>query len=175
MTRFAKLAAISAVALVALAAPSIAQERRDVPAFRTVGEPASAADATAVAGVLEAFREAWSAQDVDALMALHAEDVEWINAYARMFQSATDLERFLADRMFPNFDPAVARQEMENMKVVSIRYVGDDVAIIHAYTDGNRGPSRNDGETVRRTHMHMVLEHRPEGWRIVHEVIMDAR
>lgn len=175
MTRFAKLAAISAVAFVALAAPSTAQERRDVPAFRTLGEPASAADAKAVAGVLDAFREAWGAQDVDAIMALHAEDLEWINAYARMFQNAADLERFLADRMFPNFDPAVSRQEVENMKLVSIRYVGDDAAVIHAYTDGNRGPSRNAGETVRRTHMHFVLESRPEGWRIVHEVIMDAR
>ncbi len=175
MTRFVKLAAVSAAALVALAAPSIAQERREIPAFQTFGEPASAADAEAVAGVLAAFREAWAAQDVDALIALHADDVEWTNAYARIFQSSESLGAFMADRMFPAFDPAVSREEAANMKQVSVRYVGDDVAILHVYADGRRGPSRNGGEEMRRTHLHFVLERQPEGWRIVHQAIMDAR
>lgn len=175
MTRFTKQAALCAAALVALAAPSIAQERREIPAFRTYGEPVSADDEAAVAGVLDAFRTAWGAQDIDALMALHANDVEWLNAYARLFQDAGALRAFLQDRMFPAFDPAVSREEAANMKPVSVRYVGDDVAIIHVYADGRRGPSRNADEEMRRTHLHLVIERRPEGWRIVHEVIMDAR
>lgn len=175
MTRYARLIAISAAAFVALAAPSTAQERREIPDFRTFGEAASVADAEAVAGVLSAFREAWGAQDVDRLIALHAKDVEWTNAYARIFQGADGLRAFMEERMFPAFDPAVSREEAANMKQVSVRYVGEDVAIIHVYADGRRGPSRNHGEEMRRTHLHFVLERQPEGWRIVHQVIMDAR
>lgn len=175
MSPLSRLSLIAATALVAFAAPAFAQERREIPAFRTIGEPTSAAEAEAVTAVLEAFRTAWSEQDVEALMALHSDDVEWINAFARIFQSADDLERFLVDRMFPNFDPAISRDEAANMELVSVRYVGDDVVILHVYADGRRGPSRNADENLRRTHLHFVLERQPDGWRIVHEVIMDAR
>jgi len=60
------------------------------------------------------------------------------------------------------------------MTAISTRYLGP-VAIIQMYTDGARGPSRNAGEELRRTHIHLVLEDQGDAWRIVHSVIMDAR
>lgn len=170
------LLAVLAAPLLALAAsPSHAQERREVPPFRTFGAPAESQDADAVDALLAAFKDAWGRQDVDALMALHAEDVEWINAYARIFRGAGPLGDFLENRLFPAFDPAVSAQEAASFAPVSLRYLGDDAAVAHFYTEGLRGPSRNADEELRRTHVHLVLEEQAAGWRIVHAAIMDAR
>jgi hypothetical protein len=46
---------------------------------------------------------------------------------------------------------------------------------VHLYTDGQRGESRNEGEQLRRTHIHLVLERKVRDWKIVHTAIMDAR
>lgn len=158
-----------------LAPTAAAAERREIPAFRSYGEPASPDDAARIDGLVERFRTTWATQDADALIALHAEDVEWINAYARMFQGSQPLADFLVHRLFPAFDPAVSRQEAANMKTISVRYLGDDAAVIHMYTDGQRGPSRNEGEDMRRTHIHLVLAKQGSEWKIVHTAIMDAR
>jgi uncharacterized protein (TIGR02246 family) len=157
------------------AAGVLAQERRDVPEFRTYGRPDSAEDERAVNALINNFRDAWGRQDTGALVALHAEDVEWINAYARLIQGAEPLGRFLKERLFPAFDPAISREEAANMKTISSRFIGGDAAVVHLYTDGRRGQSRNANEESRRTHMHLVLERQESGWRIVHTAIMDAR
>ena len=61
------------------------------------------------------------------------------------------------------------------MQTVSIRYLGDDAAVIHTYTEGQRGPSRNEDEELRRTHVHLVLGKQNGVWKIFHTAIMDAR
>ena len=166
---------VVALMIVALEPAALeAQERRQVPTPRTYGVPARGGDAQEVQQLVEDFKAAWSRQDTDALMALHAEDVEWINAYARMFQGATPLGEFLENRLFPNFAEEVSRTEAANMRIISTRYMAN-AAVVHMYTDGERGPSRNEGEEMRRTHLHLVLERQAEGWRIVHTAIMDAR
>jgi uncharacterized protein (TIGR02246 family) len=153
---------------------SAAQERREVAAMRTYGEP-STADRTAVETLLEQYKDAWFRQDTEAYIALHAEDTEWINAYARMFQGAAPLADFIENRLFPAFDSSTSRQEIRNMQTVSIRYLGDDAAVIHTYTEGQRGPSRNEDEELRRTHVHLVLGKQNGVWKIFHTAIMDAR
>lgn len=138
-------------------AGTLAQERRGIPAFRTYGEPASAEDERAVDELIRNFKDAWGRQGTAKLIALHADDVEWINAYARLIQGAEPLGRFLEERLFPEFDPKVSQQEASNMKTISTRFMGDDAAVVHLYTDGQRGPSRNANEQTRRTHLHLVL------------------
>ena len=154
---------------------AVAQERRQIPEFRTYGRPASTEDESAVDALIRDFKEAWGRQDTAALIALHAEDVEWTNAFARIIQGAQPLGRFMEERLFPGFDPAISREEAANMKIVSNRFIGSDAAVVHLYTDGHRGASRNANEQPRRTHMHLVLERKASGWRIVHTAIMDAR
>jgi uncharacterized protein (TIGR02246 family) len=166
---------ISLTCVVALSWPTIAQERSVVPDFRTYGEPDSVADGARVEALIQGYKNAWGQQDTEAFIALHANDVEWINAYARIFQDSESLASFIEHRLFPAFDSEVSRQEIANIKVVSIRYVGDDAAVVHMYTDGQRGGSRNEGEDMRRTHIHLVLENQQPGWTIVHTAIMDAR
>ena len=155
--------------------PLEAQERRDIPAVRTYGEPGSLGDRSAIQTLIEKYRDAWSRQDTDAFIALHAEDTEWINAYARLFQGAAPLAEFIEDRLFPAFDSSTSRQEIANMRTISVRYLGDDVAVVHMYTESERGASRNEDEDVRRTHLHLVLDKQNMAWKIVHTAIMDAR
>lgn len=157
------------------AVSALAQERRQIPEFRTYGGPASSEDQRAVDALIRNFKEAWGRQDTAALVALHAEDVEWTNAFARIIQGAQPLRRFLEERLFPEFEPAISQQEAANMRIISNRFIGSDAAVVHLYTDGQRGPSRNGNEETRRTHMHLVLERKASGWRIVHTAIMDAR
>jgi len=169
---------VTAIALCALIASSPmaqAQERREIPAYREVGLAENTAARRALAAWFDAFRDAWAREDSAGLAALHTADTEWINAYARLFQDAESLEQFLEDRLFPQFDPQVSATEAANMQLISMRLLGDDAAVIHVYTDGNRGLSRNSGETARRTHIHLVLTLTEDGWKAAHTAIMDAR
>lgn len=175
MTDLNRLAAIAALVVLGYAGPAFAQERREVPAFSVLGEAACPLQAAEIDTFLSDYWDAWGNQDVDRLRTYHADDMEWINAYARMFQNADDLAAFMRDRLFPAFDPAVSRQEVANARAVSIRYLGPNAAIAHYYTDSARGPSQNDGEALRRTHFHLVIERQNDSWQVVHTVIMDAR
>lgn len=154
---------------------AFSQERREVPEYQVFGAPASVIDEQQIENLILEFKSAWADQDTERFIALHADDVEWINAYARMFRGAQPLSSFLERRLFPAFDSEVSKEEVRNMSAISRRYVGETTAVIHMYTDGTRGKSRVAGEAARRTHLHLVLEKQDEGWRIVHTAIMDAR
>lgn len=166
---------VATLLLLPLTFHAMSQERRDVPAFRAYGEPAGIQDAAAVQRFIEQYKDAWARQDTEAFIALHAENTEWINAYARMYQGARPLADFLEKRLFPAFDPNTSKQEAANMRTISIRYLGDDAAVVHMYTEGERGASRNDGEKLRRSHLHLVLGKQKDAWKVVHTAIMDAR
>lgn len=177
MIRFSKM--LSAYLVVAMtvagwAGTGLAQERREVPAFQRVGV-ATEEDKAAVDALLADFRQAWAAQDAKAVAALHSPDTEWINAYARLLRGNEALGGFLQKRLFPAFPPGVAAAEIASMKPISIRFLGTGAAVVHVFTEGDRGPSRVEGEALRRTHMHFVLEKREGRWLIVHTAIMDAR
>jgi uncharacterized protein (TIGR02246 family) len=168
--------AVSALLMACLGAlPLSGQQRRDTPPFRSYGKPAAGTDAAAIDALVAQYKEAWARQDTAALIALHAEDTEWINAYARMFQGAAPLAEFLRTRLFPEFSPDVSRMEAANMRTLSIRYLGADAAVVHMYTEGTRGASRNANEDVRRTHLHLVLGRQNREWKVAHTAIMDAR
>jgi uncharacterized protein (TIGR02246 family) len=172
-TAFATACAFLAAAL--LSFPGTAQERREVPEFRTFGAPAIPEDAEMIDVLVERYEDAWSRQDTQAFVALHAQDAEWINAYARIFQSAESLRQFLENRLFPAFDRSVSEREADAMRTISVRYVGDDAAVVHLYTESQRGPARDAAESARRTHVHLVLAKQRGAWKVVHTAIMDAR
>lgn len=153
--------------------PLAASERGVVPPAKVYGDPTTNQDS--VRQFLAAYREAWANQDTAALMALHSKDTEWINAYARIFRGRDELGKFIEQRLFPNFDPQVSRDEMANLKLISTRYLGDDAAILHLFTNSRRGASRNPEDELRKTYFHLVLVKQADDWRIVHTAIMDAR
>lgn len=164
-----------AVALPAFAPPAQAQERRDIPAYREIGIEPGSATRDELLSFLNAYRAAWGAEDTDAFKALHVEDTEWTNAFARIFTDASSLAAFLETRLFPAFEPGVSREEAEAMQLISMRALGADAAILHLYTDSPRGPSTIEGQALRRTHFHLMLLREADGWKAAHTVIMDAR
>ena len=169
------LALLALAGLASIPTDALAQERRQVPEFTLHGEPARPGDEAELRAFLETFRDRWADQDTAGLMAMHTPDTEWINAYARMFQGRDALGDFLEERLFPAFDPDVSRDESALMQLISIRFLGQDGAVLHLYTDSQRGASRNGGESTRRTHFHLVLQREGTDWRIAHTAIMDAR
>ncbi|WP_018997802.1 DUF4440 domain-containing protein [Hirschia maritima] len=168
-------AIIMFVAISGFASSALAQERWEIPEYKIYGAPSKEADAIAIDTLLETFRKAWEAEDAATVAGLHSDNVEWINAYARMFQSSDALEQFLEKRLFPAFRASASESESRNMKSISRRYLGEDAVILHLYTDGSRGKSINEGQVLRRTHFHFVLEKNCDNWTIAHVAIMDAR
>lgn len=153
----------------------LAQERGEIPQSITIGVAESSQDETAITQLLEAYQAAWFSQDTDALLALHSVDTEWINAYGRLIRGRASLGSFLKVRLFPQFDEDVSRNEASNMRTISRRYVGSDGAVVHLYTDSDRGSPRSEHQEHRRTHIHLVMERRTSSWVIVHTAIMDVR
>jgi len=151
-----------------------AQERRQVPEFRVVGNPSQQTRA-AIDQLLANYKKAWGEENTEALMTLHRTDTEWINAYARMFRNKSALGKFLRGRLFPEFEAGVSQKEAENMRTISMRFIGECAVVVHLYTEGERGPSRNADETSRRTHLHLILEKTGTQWLVAHTAIMDAR
>src|SRR5690606_22985455 len=80
------------------------------------------------------FRQAWAQQDAKGVAALHATDVEWINAFGRTFRGSEQLEEFLAQRLFPEFESEVWQRAMSSYKPISRRYIGSHAAVINAQT-----------------------------------------
>lgn len=173
ISRHITLAALAGTAL--LSSALVAQERRQVPDIAIFGEPATPSQMTAIEDLIEQYRTSWGQQDVAALASLHIEDTEWINAYARVLRGVDELAAFIETRLFPAFEPAVSEQEAANMKLISIRFLSAKAAVVHMYTDGTRGPSRNAEESHRRTHIHIVTVWQGDQWKIAHTAIMDAR
>ena len=166
---------ITIVACLFVSNQAQANDRLYVPEYKVFGNPASKADADAVNTLLTKFQTAWSQQDTPAVMKLYAKDIEWINAYARMFRGHKELSQFLDNVLFVHFAASVSQGEVNNMQPISLRYLGDDVAIFHGFTDGLRGKSVLKGKKFRRTHFHFVM-HKQEGkWLFVHKTISDAR
>lgn len=159
----------------AAAPPTHAQERRQVPDPVVFGAPASPDDEQSLMAALDAYKTAWATEDTAALMKLHAGDTEWINAYARMFRGTDALGDFIENRLFPAFSPETSKLEADNMTLISTRYLGNDAAVLHLYTDGDRGASVTSGSILRRTHFHFVWEKQNGDWKVVHTAIMDAR
>ena len=149
-------------------------ERREVLPFAEFGDRNATTQAV-VTTLIDSFKSTWAAQDTDGHLELFSQDAEWINAYARMFRGKEELGVFLRTRLFPSFDSEVSREEIRNARIISIRYLNDNAAIIHLYTDGRRGPSAIEGQAMRRTHIHLVTEKGENQWQIVHTAIMDAR
>lgn len=168
-----RIAALVAALLTVFSAG--AQGRREISPSRTYGQPASPEARQAIDALIEKHKDAWARQDTDAYIVLHSEDTEWINAYARLFQGSEPLADFIEHRLFPAFDPRTSREEIANMRTISVRYLGNDAAVVHMYTDSRRGPARNEAEDVRRVHVHLILGEEGGQWKIDHTVIMDAR
>ena len=141
---------------------------------RIYGRPATAADADSVRAVLTRYGQAWRAGNAADAAAAYAEDAEWTNAFGRVMRDRAELEVFLRTQLFGGQTGTPGRMIAERM--ISFRFLGVDAAISHMYSEveGQISPAGTP-MGYRRIHNTIVLGRRPEGWRIVHHMIMDQR
>ena len=187
---FARTALLAAIlvpglCLIYLGADEITVEEdfASLPEYRVFGTPATPSDEAAIFETMQRFGAAWGSQDVDAAVSTYTEDVEWTNAFADVYRGRDELQGQFS-QLFERFesDPDPADQEDDGdsrppMKrgMVSLRYIGDDAAVVHSYTESDWGTNR-DGSDLRRVHITFVLEKQADGqWLIAHQMIMDAR
>lgn len=143
------------------------------PEYRTFGGPASPQDAEAIRDLMRRFGQARSANDAKGAAAAFSENVEWTNAFGDVVRGSDNLEKFLA-WLFAGDEVGTTQGEGVEYKPISIRYLGDDAAVIHGMTKSTRGEARS-GEGPRRVHLTWVVAKENDEWRIVHQQITDAR
>lgn len=61
------------------------------------------------------------------------------------------------------------------MQPISLRYLGDDVAVFHGFTNGQRGKSVLKDKKLRPTHFLFVMHKQDGQWLFLHKMISDAR
>lgn len=170
---------LCATSVCLLSAPAFAQEAPPPgsysthPEYQVFGEAASPEDAQAIRTLMEQFSEARQAGDAEATAAFFAENVEWTNAFGDVVRGSDNLQAFLG-WLFAHDENNAAEGEAMEYRPLSLRYLGDDVAILHGVTLSTRGEARS-GEGPRRVHLTFVLAKVDEEWEIVYQMIMDAR
>lgn len=150
-----------------------AGEGPEFPEFRVFGEAATATDGEAIQGLMLQFAAAWGSGDAEAVVACYADDAEWTNAFGDVVRGSAELEGFLT-RMFAEDEDEISAEEQTNARSISLRFLGDDVAVVHGVTISTRGNARSD-MSERRVHTTFVAAKEGGTWQIVHQMIMDAR
>ena len=144
-----------------------------LPEFVTIGAPASEEDLAAIREVLMKGGVAWGSGDASALASIYSEDAEWMNAFGQVRRGSEAIEAYLGD-LFEDQDEEMAEFEEQSGSAISLRFIGDDVAIFHGVTRSTRMGAL-EGAEERRVHNTQVLEKRGDTWMIVHDHISDAR
>jgi len=146
----------------------------NLPKFQVYGKPATPEDGEAMMSLLRRFGQAWGSGDVEATIATYADDVEWTNAFGVIVKGSDNLKNFFTWLFSRDTTTAGGSSETSNSKLISLRYMGDDVAIYHSMTLSSRGESRS-GEGMRRNHVTIILEKKDDEWKIAYQMIMDER
>lgn len=144
-----------------------------LPDYQVFGKTYSEADERAIDKLIQRFRNAWADRNVAAVAAIHTADLEWINAFGKTFRDREQLEKFLANVLFPAFEEDVWRQAMASYRPISRRYLSSDVAVINAQIHSTPGSAL--GEGGRRVSVNFVLIKREGHWKIAQQVISDIR
>lgn len=159
-----------------IATPCLGQDSplaAELPEYRVFGEAVTPEDAEALNEVLMQFGEAWGSSDAEAVAALFTDDAEWTNSFGTTVRGADELADYLG-RLFSEYSDTISAEEEMSYRPVSMRYVGDDAAVVHGVTSSTRGEARS-GEGERRVRTTTVLAKANGDWRIVHQMIMDER
>jgi uncharacterized protein (TIGR02246 family) len=141
--------------------------------YRSFGEPSSPEEGDALDEANRGFSEAWGSGDAVAVASYYADDAEWTNAFGDVVRGSADLQAFLT-WLFSQDDEASSAGEKSNSRGISMRYLGGDVAVSHGQTTSTRGEARG-GEGNRQVHVTFVWAKVDGEWKIVHQMIMDAR
>jgi uncharacterized protein (TIGR02246 family) len=149
-----------------------AQDFYSLPDYQEFGQPDSVTDDQELDAFIAEFLQAWRTQDAQGLAALHAPDVEWINAFGRTFRGRENLQQFLAHVLFPNFSPEEWQAAIDSYRPVSRHFLGD-VVVMNSQIHSSPGSAM--GGNQRRTSFNFLLVKRAGQWQIAQQVISDIR
>jgi uncharacterized protein (TIGR02246 family) len=118
-----------------------------------------------IVSVLDAYRGAVHAKDVDAFAAIFGDDVRVFDMWGRWSHDGIDAWREMAVEWFGSLGDERVRVDLENVQTV----VGDDVAVVHAFVTF-AGLSA-EGEELRSLNNRLTWGLRKEegAWKVVHE------
>jgi uncharacterized protein (TIGR02246 family) len=144
-----------------------------LPNFVVTGEAASSDDETAIRAVMRASGQGWAEGDAAVVAEAYSNDAEWMNAFGDVRRGPEAIERYLSG-LFEDDDDGMGESEQANGRMISLRYLGDDVAIFHFMTISTRAGAL-EGADHRQVHTTSILAKANGQWRIVHEHTSDAR
>ena len=141
------------------------------PPLQILGAAASEDEVEAIEELFAEFHEAWLAEDSEGLIATHAPDAQWTNAFGLVLRGHDEMRRFFPE-LFRNFDATTTGKA----RIISIRFVHDDIAIVQRYTQSAGGVmNREGGEGPRQIQVTNVLQKFDGDWKSIHTMIMDVR
>ncbi|MEM1081097.1 MAG: SgcJ/EcaC family oxidoreductase [Pseudomonadota bacterium] len=165
------------VCLALIAQGALANEPEEIfpelPAYIVVGEPASAGDLDAIRTLMMSSGQGWAEGNAGQVAVVYADDAEWMNAFGDVRRGREAIEGYLTD-LFSYDEEGMGENEQANGRMISMRYVGDDVVILHSMTISNRAGAL-EGADHRQVHSTSVLAKEEGQWTVVHEHISDAR
>lgn len=141
--------------------------------IKKFGSSATSADEEQIADLMKTYTTGWMNGDAKLVASTYTEDAEFMNAYGGLEYGKEDIEKFLI-YLFKEMGGGNDNSESEGGRI-SIRFLEDDVAVLHTYVRSVRTESRTDEDT-REVHSTFVINKtEDEGWKIVHHMIMDVR
>ena len=123
-------------------------------------------DRESIAKMLDSYRAAAYAKDVDAFVALFDENVRVFDMWGRWSYDGAGEWRTMVSEWFGSLGDERAAIEFDDVQTI----IGNDVAAAHAFVTFKRLSA--DGEELRsmNNRLSWVLQKRGEdGWKVVHE------
>jgi uncharacterized protein (TIGR02246 family) len=121
--------------------------------------------ATPIAQVLESYRAAVHAKDVEAFVALYDADVQIFDMWGQWSLSGIDAWRGMVQEWFGSLGTETVRVGIEELRIDA----GQDVSAAHAFLTFT-GVSAEGKELRSMTNrLTMVLKRTSSGWKIAHE------
>ena len=132
----------------------------------------SAADDASIRGVVSAFANSWEHHDMDAMHAIDAEDVEWVNVTGNHWRGKANVRRGHTN-LFRTFENEKANLKVDQVlvrliapsvaiAVTTMRFSGDNEKAMRMYTA--LGTVMLE---VKKTRGSFVLVKRGKSWKIV--------
>ena len=111
--------------------------------------------------VSAAFQSAWNAHDMAALGGLFTEDATFVNRFGRLVRGVDEIVAMHA----PIHETVYSDSTLDN-EIIDVRYLGEDVAIVHLWSRLAAGESHPAGPHQVDTLILAVLTKQETGWLI---------
>lgn len=144
-----------------------------IPDTKKFGKASASADEEQITKLMNTYTKGWMNGDAKVVASTYTKDAEFMNAYGGLEYGRDNIEKFLTS-LFKEMGSGNENSENEGGRI-SIRFLDDDVAVLHTYIRSTRAESRTNEET-REVHSTFVINKTvDEDWKIVHHMIMDVR